>query len=88
MGEKKQEITRSSQQACFGISYSSGDVLYTRRTYKHINLLYTRCTSPDEWEITKQACRDECLVSCFFSGYVCMYVCKYLPLDIWIYEIK
>ena len=57
--------------------FTATPIMQVRKVYKRWLRIFLTIKSPDEWVITKQACRDESIVSFFFlfSIYVYIYLC-------------
>ena len=61
--------------------FTATHIMQVRKVYKRWLRIFLTIKSPDEWVITKQACRDESIVSLFFPFLnICIY---YFSSHIW-----
>ena len=61
--------------------FTATPIMQVRKVYKRWLRIFLTIKSPDEWVITKQACRDESIVSLFFPFLnICIY---YFTSHIW-----
>ena len=54
--------------------FTATPIMQVRKVYKRWLRIFLTIKSPDEWVITKQACRDESIVSFFPFLNICVYI--------------